>query len=196
MNSKKAQSEIITTVLIILLVLAAIIIVWQVVQTTIGNTKTGIDHNKLCLGSQLTITKAVAATGTCPYTDKNGVGSCTTALKTVTRTLSDNGICPVTPTDTVNCNPVAAGTAIATPVGGQVIITRDATSGNDDTVTAKIYVDDAQYPTTSVPANLTAYSRAVFTVTDLNVTQNVKVAAVLSDDYLCTATPNFKVVTP
>ena len=60
MNSKKAQSEIITTVLIILLVLAAIIIVWQVVQTTIGKTKTGIDDNSLCLGSQLTIVKAVA----------------------------------------------------------------------------------------------------------------------------------------
>ena len=39
MNSKKAQSEIITTVLITLLVLAAIIIVWQVVSSTMEKSK-------------------------------------------------------------------------------------------------------------------------------------------------------------
>lgn len=58
MNSKRAQSEIITTVLIILLVLAAIIIVWQVVQGTVskgGNTAT---EQANCIGVAMTVTPA------------------------------------------------------------------------------------------------------------------------------------------
>ena len=138
MNSKKAQSEIITTVLIILLVLAAIIIVWQVVQSTIGGTSAGINHNKLCLGSQLTIVKAIANTSTS---------------------------------------------------SGNVTITREASSGNDDNVTARLYVNNEQSPADSKP--LAVYGRVVMTV-NLTVGDDVKVAPVLSDNFLCTASPSVK----
>jgi len=143
MNSKKAQSEIITTVLIILLVLAAIIIVWQVVQTTIGKTKTGIDDNSLCLGSQLTIVKAVA-------------NSSLTSL-------------------------------------GNITVSRDPSSStNDANVTARIFVDGAQIPQTM--GQLAVYSRNTTSVS-LSVGQQVKVAAILSQDgYICPATSTVSVV--
>ena len=76
MNSKKAQSEIITTVLIILLVLAAIVIVWQVVNATLTGTKTSIDWNVACTGLQMNIlsAKSTEVMGTCSHPTAN----CTT----------------------------------------------------------------------------------------------------------------------
>ena len=136
MNSKKAQSEIITTVLIILLVLAAIIIVWQVVQTTLKNTEKGIDYNKLCLGSQLSIVKAVAN--------------------------SSSG-------------------AI-----GNLTITREASTGNDDVVSAAVFINGVKSGTTIGP--IAIYGK---NVTSMNIAlgDEVKVAPILTtDNYLCPAT--------
>jgi len=62
MNSKRAQSEVITTVLIILLVLAAIIIVWQVVQGTLKQGQISIETKKNCIGLDMNVLKATNAT--------------------------------------------------------------------------------------------------------------------------------------
>ena len=59
--SKKAQSQIITTVLIILLVLAAIVIVWQVVNTTIRGGAEQVETQSACLGLNLVVESASAA---------------------------------------------------------------------------------------------------------------------------------------
>jgi flagellin-like protein len=73
MISKKAQSEIITTVLIILLVLAAIVIVWQVVNSTLGKAKTGVDEKSQCLDSIFTVTSAVAGTDIITIKRESGI---------------------------------------------------------------------------------------------------------------------------
>ncbi len=49
-NSKKAQSQLITTVLIILLVLAAVIIVWQLTQRTLSGGAEQVDRSANCMG--------------------------------------------------------------------------------------------------------------------------------------------------
>lgn len=140
MNSKKAQSEIITTVLIILLVLAAIIIVWQVVQSTIKTTQKNIDYNKLCLGSQLSIVKAVASNAS---------------------------------------------------ASGSIIVTRDPASGNDNNVTARVFVNGAQNP--AISDSLGVYGKTTITVNS-SVGDEVKVAPVLDvDNYLCPSTSTAKV---
>lgn len=61
MNSKRAQSEIITTVLIILLVLAAIIIVWQVVSGTVGGASKKSQTLADCTNTGLSISSAIWA---------------------------------------------------------------------------------------------------------------------------------------
>jgi len=196
MNSKKAQSEIITTVLIILLVLAAIIIVWQVVQSTIGKTKTGIDDNSLCLGSQLTIDKATAATGTCPYLDVDATHVCTAAMKVVARTATDNGNCPMTPSDTINCKPFTVATAFTTPsTSGIATVERTSNSGNDQNITVRIFVNSQQI--TAIGGPLGIYGKTQVPITGLNVSDEVKVAAILSQDgFLCPAAPSVKAINP
>lgn len=94
MNSKKAQSEIITTVLIILLVLAAIVIVWQVVQGTLKQGKGQIDTGSACIGVQTDVISAKSAEtlGSClPDTTKKTKAACTATTPPGTWTNGANG---------------------------------------------------------------------------------------------------------
>jgi len=112
MNSKKAQSEIITTVLIILLVLAAIVIVWMVVQGTLKGTSKQIDTGAACIGIETTVLSAKSA---------ETLGSCSDPLKT-------------TKTDCV-------APAIWDPAAnGQVVVQRNSAS-SDYNVKAIVYVN-------------------------------------------------------
>ncbi len=58
-NSKKAQSQLITTVLIILLVLAAVIIVWQLTQRTLSGGAEQVDRSANCMGVGVEVVSAV-----------------------------------------------------------------------------------------------------------------------------------------
>ena len=189
MYSKKAQSEIITTVLIILLVLAAIIIVWQVVNSTIGDASKGIDHNKLCLGSSITIVKATAGTGNCTYplgdAPRNVAGS-----NRLVKTL-DGQPCPTT-SPLPGCGALAAGIQPVLNTEGQVIVSRDASTGNDGNVTTKVFLDNVQIPDSGNALGL--YGRDTIYIKGLNVSQEIKIAPILSDEFLCPATSTTQVV--
>jgi len=193
-KSKRSQSEVISVILIILLVLVAVIIVWQVVQNIMNNSNSDIANKNKCIASQLSIVKATAGNGTCPYTDKAGAGSCTISMKTVTLRGSP---CSDTPPDIVNCNSLVAPLPYPTPTGvgsapGQVIVSRGDASGNDDTVTARLFVNDLQNPSTGSPLGI--YGKTSISVPGLNVSDQVKVAAILNGSgYICAPSDNVKV---
>lgn len=193
MFSKRAQSEVITTILIILLVLAAIIIVWQVVKGTMDTTEKDIANKKLCLGSQLSIVKAVAGNGTCNHNPlPPGVQN---PACNVTVPLNNNPCQNSVPGLPAGCVDIV-GTVYPNPVplSGQVIVTREPSTGNEDTVKARVFVDDTASNVDS--GNLAIYGKVPIPVTGLKVGASVKVAALLNNGNLCPATDTVTAKSP
>ena len=192
MKSKRAQSEVISTILIILLVLVAIIIVWQVVQTIMDNSKIDAENKKLCLGSQLSILKATAGNGTCIYLAGGGCAAYNlTKLLDGTNCPAATAECIITGGPLPSSNPTFPGYA-----PGYVTVTREAsTSGNEDTVNVALYVNNVKNPS-STTTGLAIYGRVSIAVTGLNVSDEVKVAPLLSNNNLCPATDTEKVKAP
>ncbi len=126
MNSKKAQSEIITTVLIILLVLAAIVIVWMVVQGTLKGTSKQIDTGAACIGIETTVLSAKSSAT---------LGSCTGAKDATGTDLS-----PQPTTQTGCASAPTAGTWVPGTGDAKVVVQRNAASSNYN-VKALVYID-------------------------------------------------------